>query len=85
MMRATLALLAMTGTAAAHGWYDTSCCSDQDCHPIQSYEVQLTPSGYKVHGTIVPYTAAKKSLDRDYHVCIYAGQVRCFYAPPQMF
>ncbi|MHB2170133.1 hypothetical protein [Alsobacter sp. R-9] len=84
-MRILIALLAMTGSAAAHSWYDQTCCSDQDCHPIQAYEVQATPLGYKVYGTVVPYGNARISLDRDYHICVYAGQVRCFYAPPTMY
>ncbi len=89
-MRISLALLAMamlavTTAASAHSWYDQGCCSDQDCHPIPPDQVQMTPAGYRVNGTVVPYSSARPSLDRDFHICIYAGQVRCLYAPPQMF
>lgn len=80
-MRALIALLAMTGTAAAHRWYDTSCCSDRDCHPVQANEIQITPSGYKIHGTIVSYGAAKQSLDRNCHVCVYASAKRSVAVP----
>ena len=42
---AFFSLLAISGKLRAHEWYPASCCSDRDCYPISSNEVQLQPDG----------------------------------------
>lgn len=66
----------------AHYFYDPWCCDNEDCRPIAAEEVQTKADGYHVLGRVVPYAEARVSGDADYHVCIYKGELRCFYAPP---
>ena len=77
-------LVVSTG-AWAHSWYEQVCCSDQDCFPVPSEEVKIMPDGYHVRGFVVPYNKVRVSLDKDYHLCVYNGSFRCFYAPPSAF
>lgn len=75
--------LALAATAFAHSWYDAYCCNERDCRPYPEENVRITPEGYRLHdGTLIPFSKARRSLDSDYHVCLYRdGTVRCFYAP----
>lgn len=43
-----LALALLAGPAAAHSWYDRWCCTTDDCEPIASTTVDVTPDGYLV-------------------------------------
>ena len=47
--RAILALVLLTGTANAHSWYETRCCSGGDCQPAPIGSVELTDGGWFVH------------------------------------
>jgi len=79
-------LLTLTSTPAwAHSWYDPYCCNSQDCTEYKGTVVE-GPTGYKLgDGKIILYKDAKVSMDANYHICIYHGQLRCFYAPPRTF
>src|SRR5262245_9668074 len=48
---AALAIYALSAAPAhAHSWYDRSCCSDQDCHPVPDGSVTETKDGVVVKG-----------------------------------
>lgn len=56
--------------ASAHDWYDRSCCSGQDCHPIPCEEIiekskSLFYKGWEFFGQSI-----KPSQDGLCHVCI---------------
>ncbi|HWV44143.1 hypothetical protein [Pseudorhodoplanes sp.] len=68
-----------------------------DCQQIDSRTVEITSQGYRItlkpgdhrkvtkpHVFIVPQSAARKSMDGDYHLCLWPSEddMRCFYAPP---
>jgi len=82
---ALLLFVCTTIPALGHSWYESWCCNGQDCRPIEAERVTARPDGYHVEGydRVVPYSEARPSGDKDYHVCeIPAGHIRCFYAPP---
>jgi hypothetical protein len=84
----SLALMLAAGAPAvkAHSFYSQFCCNDQDCQPIPTRAVQVTPRGYLVtlrpsdHKMLsaepapvqylVPFSEAKESPDGGYHACI---------------
>ena len=68
-----------------------------DCQQIPSHTVEITSQGYRItlkpgdhrkatkhHVFIVPQSDARKSMDGDYHLCLWPSEddLRCFYAPP---
>ncbi|MGI9482089.1 MAG: hypothetical protein ACR2OR_07000 [Hyphomicrobiales bacterium] len=63
-------------SALAHGWYDRTCCSDNDCRPANPGEVVGVDGGYEVVVGEVRYRVANRdtrvrpSLDGGFHVCI---------------
>ena len=73
-------------------WYDPSCCSMQDCEPVEpgairrmqeGYFVEyLSSRGFRVRG-FVPYgsPAIKPSQDGREHVCATAQILLCIYLP----
>ena len=81
-----LALAAGAPESRAHSFYSQYCCDGQDCQPIPTRSVQITPRGYLVtlrpsdHKMLsaepaplqylVPFAEAKESPDGGYHACI---------------
>lgn len=68
----------------AHSWYDTWCCSNDDCHPVDDEEIHTLPDAYEYHGMKIGYDSVnvKPSLDGKYHVCEHPkGTIRCLYVP----
>ena len=93
--------LALAPTASAHmaakGWmYDNYCCGGNDCQPIPTENVQITPDGYVVsipngqhvtafrdHRKLFRYDEVRKSGDSEFHGCILPNsqEFRCLYVP----
>lgn len=83
--------------AKAHDWYDSDCCSTQDCAPAPVGSVTATDTGWQViilpgeHpmvkrnvSTFVPFgdPREKRSKDARFHACITPGQrFLCLYVP----
>jgi len=76
--------------AAAHSWYDASCCSNRDCEPIPpeainetavGYEVNyFSKQGFPVHG-FMPREKARHSQDGRFHGCATSTRFLCLYVP----
>ena len=72
-------MMAMSGAASAHDWYDQSCCSDKDCTPVEKIEYKkdrvifhtkmFSPITIKTHQWSSIRT--KPSMDSNYHVCAF--------------
>ena len=87
-------LLSPSG-ASAHSWYDSDCCSGQDCdvarvtkHPNGVYEVWMW--GFRAFTD--KNTQMRRSKDKNYHACIVFERsggiepvpvVRCLYKPDE--
>ena len=78
-----LMLVFLSSPALAHSFYDYDCCSDRDCHPVNSDDLvevedgcwKYLPTGAKFCGKQV-----RPSQDKHWHVCIGAGgQPYCAY------
>ncbi len=102
---ALLALTALHGTGHADGiiprglghpaggaahWYESGCCSKQDCEPVEPGAIVLTPDGYRVRyltsrgfiaeGLVKDGTGAvRPSQDRQEHACASPARVICIY------
>jgi hypothetical protein len=75
--------------AAAHSWYPSYCCSDQDCMKVDRIEY-VAGGMYMIVGELrvfVPQSMEKRpSHDNDAHICILRTQsgryrVRCVFMP----
>ena len=81
-------LLVMLERASAHSWYESSCCSGQDCRPMPVGTVKITPQGYelsipdgpvvKISNTdprirMIPISAPPEDRFR-FHVCTAMGR-----------
>lgn len=72
--------------AQAHEWFTGKrnsqglpCCSPQrDCRPV---EARVVAGGYLVDGVLIPESEAQPSEDDRFHICIWGGKRRCFFAP----
>lgn len=65
-----LLIFFLTTSVSAHEWYDASCCSGQDCHPIDCEDIiekgkSLFYKGWEFYNTMI-----KPSKDVACHVCI---------------
>lgn len=73
-------------------WYDPSCCSNKDCHPVENdSDIEFgtdtngnTYARYKPTNNIFYRHQFKPSQDERYHVCINAAAADnagalCFY------
>ena len=83
--------------ADAHSWYQSDCCSDRDCAPVEEM-VWVVPAGGGAprlvvtteHGkAIIPHGfPVKESRDGRMHVCMrdHYGEmtVICIFVPPSM-
>lgn len=79
-------------SAAAHGWYEFSCCHDRDCGPALSIQripgvgllvtsakgTVLVPNGFQM----------RESKDGKAHICMQMenGEMKpiCMYTPPNV-
>lgn len=92
-----LAVLALSVPALAHSWYDSDCCSSNDCAPIPATAVQITDQGYQVtlnpgdHPLATkPLTAffafddedMRPSLDGEWHACVIPKSAPTSYYTP---
>lgn len=89
LLFAGCSLLAMGAVALAHqspkGWeYPYECCHDKDCEQVHlqsdktgDYVVTKDGRRWNIH----PKQETRPSLDQDYHICIYANQIRCWFVP----
>lgn len=88
------ALLNLTRCAGAHSWYDSVCCSGQDCRPVPAKDVRENPDGswaYTPAGVTFSPKQVKHSQDQSIHVCYYCSfndisgekfcAPRCIYLP----
>jgi hypothetical protein len=93
MRRSPIMVLALTliGVpslpSAAHDWYPTACCSEQDCRALVEAmgETVLDGAGrFELwDGRTVDRERARPSPDGRFHLCeTTAGRILCFFAPP---
>jgi len=54
-----------------HSWYPMSCCSNQDCHPVDCNQIIDTSQGYIYDGITFSYDRVYPSLDQFCHACIH--------------
>lgn len=77
--------IALLGSPArGHSFYDTYCCSGQDCEPIADARVRIISGGYMIDARwFVPEAQARESPDGRYHLCLWPNPdtLRCFYRP----
>lgn len=85
---AGLLLLLAAVPALSHSWYDHTCCSDTDCHPIADCsEIKEVDGGYewKEASTGIKFFFArdrlKASHDNQCHVCTLNFNGLCLYIP----
>lgn len=71
-----------------HDFYDPSCCSGQDCKPVQCNELKTQDDGYtEYRGFLFSKEMRKTAPDGMCHVCISKydeGRInipRCVYFP----
>jgi hypothetical protein len=85
-------LLLTAPDAAAHSWYDASCCNNRDCGPLQTFLLIEEAEGYRVKYVspitgneiegFVRYRDVKPSRDQNWHACETPQKtVRCLYGP----
>jgi hypothetical protein len=74
-----------------HGWYDSQCCADKDCHPVACDEIQPIADGWRWRGINFNRVTLKQSMDGACHVCVsesahsaVAPSGLCIYLPWQM-
>jgi hypothetical protein len=84
------AVMLLNGDAAAHSWYDESCCHDRDCHPIPCEQIEKLGDGWvwrdmaTKHPYWFPHDRLKASRDNACHVCVSPKTVPggiCLYVP----
>ena len=93
MMRHIIAFLLLSGPAAAHSWYPLECCSEKDCEMLAAAELQRDDTSWILpNGERIPFEAARKSLDEQFHWCRYVsspaapvikptGKAPCLFVP----
>ena len=70
---AVLLLISAHSSIRAHSWYDQSCCSDRDCHPVNSDDLVEVENGcwkYLPTGARFCGNQVKPSQDKHWHVCV---------------
>lgn len=75
-----LLLLAMMGSAAAHDWYPTECCSEKDCAIISDSQVREVRDGFLIGEEFFPRARSRQSPDENYHIC-RNPHIICFFYP----
>lgn len=72
------------------GWtFDTRCCGNGDCYPVETDAIRERPDGYHIQSTgeVIPYQSTKvlPSPDGLAYRCSTAGSVQgityCIYMP----
>ena len=86
----TLCVTSVHAHQTTTGWaYDSACCSNQDCHPIPTEQVQVKMNGYLATDNGITkffeYNEVKKSLDEHYHACSNKAVFRCLYVPQMSY
>jgi hypothetical protein len=87
--RPAILCLALAQGAAAHDWYDPTCCTGQDCAPVPSAAIEGMSDGYHVTllpgdhplirrplRTVVPYGDPRINWSQDSrpHACVVTGR-----------
>ena len=65
-------LLLTIASSFGHSWYDASCCSNRDCHPVNAEDViELENGSWKYLPLNIVFTKDKVKPSRDgkFHVC----------------
>lgn len=91
MIRITAAWIVLISTAMAHetktGWnYDSACCSERHCHPVNDGVVEDKRDGVLVQGFgLMSYSDARLrwSQDNQDHLCTSDGKLLCVYRKPK--
>lgn len=70
--------------AFSHSWYDPECCSDRDCHPVDSRELAEAADGtwiYLPTGARFERSKIRPSRDARFHICVLesTGASLCLY------
>lgn len=83
--------LAFAVPAYGHDFYEPMCCSEKDCKPVPTGDVQATAGGWFIvmTGETIPYGhwREKKSPDGGFHRCAASadfsakGRTLCLYVP----
>lgn len=94
---ASVIACAVPHPSTGHDWYTgltnsagVACCGSQECRPAAARYNERTGSWETevIKDTWLPVPAAAlapiPSPDGDYHVCEYAGTIRCFFQPGQV-
>jgi hypothetical protein len=77
--------LCLPASVGAHSWYPSDCCSDRDCAPHDSADIEEKPEGFTIKSTgeFVERSKAKVAPDDQFHVCRYQTSqiIICFFQP----
>jgi hypothetical protein len=82
-------LILLGGPAAAHEWYELSCCDEQHCSPVPDGTVEEGKDGVIVQNFgILSYTDPRLRWSKDNrdHLCILRGykpKLLCVYRKPK--
>lgn len=76
---------ALPGQINAHSWYPVECCSEKDCEPLPSEDVDEKPEGFTIKSTgeFIDRSKARVAPDDQFHVCRYQSSqvIICFFQP----
>jgi hypothetical protein len=91
---AGIVLIGLHGRAYPHqaptGWtFNSRCCGNGDCYPVETDAIRERPDGYHIlsTGEVIPYQSTKVLSSPDGHSyrCSTAGSVQgvtyCIYVP----
>jgi hypothetical protein len=75
----------LLGPVHAHDWYPFECCSDRDCAPLDTAEVDEKPEGFTIKSTgeFIDRSKARFAPDGQFHICRYPASklIICFFQP----
>lgn len=71
-------------------WYDSGCCNQRDCEPVEAGAIRLTENGYVVRYLtsrgfvaegVIPQDSSnvRQSRDKREHACANPSRVICIY------
>ena len=91
VIAAVLWLVLLASPAAAHSFYDKSCCADHDCHPVPCERITMVAGGfeYRAYDNATYFFTRDKlrvSPDGDCHACVHneSHSATCVYLPVRM-
>lgn len=60
------------------------CCGERDCRQLADDDVEVKRNGYFVRslGVTVPHEKALPSINGKFWICVWGGEVKCFFAGP---